>query len=120
MAAIPGPISRITRVCPKELLGKIGVAVSPAKEDRVYAVVEAEDGAVFRSDDGGAHWQRLCEERSLRQRAWYYHHIIADPRDADTVWVLNVQCWRSIDGGKSLRRGASAAWRQPRPVDRSR
>jgi photosystem II stability/assembly factor-like uncharacterized protein len=87
---------------PKGGLGKIGVAVSPAKEDRVYAVVEAEDGAVFRSDDGGAHWQRLSEERSLRQRAWYYHHIIADPRDADTVWVLNVQCWRSLDGGKTF------------------
>ncbi|MBF6592062.1 MAG: glycosyl hydrolase, partial [Ktedonobacterales bacterium] len=87
---------------PKGQLGEIGVTVSPAKPDRVWAIIEAEDGAVFRSDDGGEHWLRLCEDRNLRQRAWYYHHIIADPQDAETVWVLNVQCWKSIDGGKTF------------------
>jgi photosystem II stability/assembly factor-like uncharacterized protein len=87
---------------PTGTLGKIGVAVSAARPDRVWAIVEAEDGAVFRSDDAGKTWQRLSEDRNLRQRAWYYHHIYADPNDADTVWVLNVQSWKSIDGGKTF------------------
>jgi photosystem II stability/assembly factor-like uncharacterized protein len=87
---------------PKGLLGKIGISASAAQSGRVYAVVEAEDGAVFRSDDWGQTWQRQSEERNLRQRAWYYHHIYADPQDPDTVWVLNVQAWKSIDGGKTF------------------
>lgn len=87
---------------PTGLLGKIGVTVSPAQAGRVWAIIEAEDGAVFRSDDGGEHWQRLCEERSLYARAWYYQHIIADPQDAHTLWVLNVQAWKSIDGGRTF------------------
>src|SRR6266571_4813707 len=87
---------------PKGLLGKIGITISPAKEGRIWIVVEAEDGAVFRSDDGGESWQRLSEERNLRQRAWYYQHIYADPQDAETLWVLNVQAWKSIDGGRTF------------------
>jgi len=87
---------------PKGLLGKIGIAVSPAKAGRLWAVVEADDGAVFRSDDWGGTWQRLCEERDLRQRAWYYQHIYADPQDAETLWVLDVQAWKSIDGGRTF------------------
>src|SRR6266849_556620 len=80
--------SEITRNpgLPKGLLGKIGITISPAKEGRIWVVVEAEDGAVFRSDDGGESWQRLSEERNLRQRAWYYQHIYADPQDAETLW----------------------------------
>lgn len=87
---------------PQGMLGKIGVAVSPARSGRVWAIVEAEDGAVFRSDDGGEHWLRLCEEGALRARAWYYQHIYADPCDAETVWVLNLQAWKSTDGGKTF------------------
>ena len=96
--------SEITRHqgLPTGLLGKIGLAISPAKAGRVWAVVEAEDGAVFRSDDWGETWQRLSEERPLRARAWYYQHIIADTHDADTLWVLNVQAWKSIDGGRTF------------------
>ena len=87
---------------PTGLLGKIGIAVSPAQSGRVWAIVEAEDGAVFRSDNGGEHWQRLCEDGSLRARPWYYQHIIADPRDAETLWVLNLQAWKSTDGGRTF------------------
>ena len=87
---------------PTGTLGKIGIAVAPSRPDRVYALVEASDGAVFRSDDGGETWTRGCEDRNLRQRAWYYTHVFVDPQDADTVWVLNVDGWRSIDGGKTF------------------
>ncbi len=87
---------------PKGLLGKIGVSASGAKSGRVYAIVEAEEGAVFRSDDFGETWDRGSEDRNLRQRAWYYHHIYAHPTDPETVWVLNVSAWRSDDGGKTF------------------
>ncbi|MEO9030185.1 MAG: glycosyl hydrolase, partial [Ktedonobacteraceae bacterium] len=87
---------------PQGLLGKIGLAASPAQAGRIWAIVEAEDGAVFRSDDGGEHWQRLCDEHGLFARAWYYQHIFADPQDAETLWVLNTQAWKSIDGGKTF------------------
>jgi photosystem II stability/assembly factor-like uncharacterized protein len=87
---------------PEGVLGKIGLAVSPAQPDRVWALIEAVDGALFRSDDGGATWQRCSEERELRQRPWYYMHVYADPQQADTVWVLNLECWKSTDGGKTF------------------
>src|SRR5213594_3555938 len=90
------------RGLPKGILGKIGIAASPAKSGRVFAIVEAEDGAVFRSDDGGDNWERGSEDRNLRQRAWYYNHIYADPKDPETAWVLNVDPWRSNDGGKTF------------------
>ena len=87
---------------PKGTLGKIGVSASAARSGRVYAIVEAEDGGVFRSDDYGETWTKGSEDRNLRQRAWYYDHIYADPKDPETVWVLNVDAWRSSDGGKTF------------------
>ncbi len=87
---------------PAGMLGKIGVAVSGARKDRVWAIVEAEDGAVFRSDDAGITWERLSDEKDLRKRPWYYQHIYADPQDADTLWILNERCYKSIDGGKTF------------------
>jgi photosystem II stability/assembly factor-like uncharacterized protein len=87
---------------PKGTLGKIGVAVSPARPDRVWALIEAEDGALFRSDNGGETWQKVSDNPDLRRRAWYYMHIFADPQNADTVWILNLQCWKSIDGGATF------------------
>jgi photosystem II stability/assembly factor-like uncharacterized protein len=88
-------------------VGKIGVAVSPARTDRVYAIVESRDSAVYRSDDGGDTWERLAEEHDLVGRPWYYQHTIADPQDPNTVWVLNVRCYRSIDGGRTFQQVAT-------------
>ncbi|HKR70578.1 MAG TPA: hypothetical protein VJT16_17190 [Streptosporangiaceae bacterium] len=85
---------------PKGVIGRSGVSASGAQPGRVWCIVEAEDGAVFRSDDYGEHWERLSEQEDLRNRAWYYSRVIADPVDAETVWALNVQCWRSPDAGK--------------------
>jgi photosystem II stability/assembly factor-like uncharacterized protein len=88
---------------PTGVIGKIGVAVSGGNARRVWAIVEAQDGGVFRSDDGGATWVRTNDERKLRQRAFYYTRIYADPRDTSTVYVLNVGFHRSTDGGKTFR-----------------
>ena len=86
---------------PRTTLGRIGVVVSPANSDRVYAIVEAEEGGVFRSDNAGATWTRVSADRNLRQRAWYYTHIYADPKNPDTMYVLNVGFHKSIDGGRT-------------------
>jgi photosystem II stability/assembly factor-like uncharacterized protein len=86
---------------PKGVLGRIGVAVSPANHDRVYAIIEADDGGVFRSSDAGKTWSKVNEGRNLRQRAWYYTHIYADPKAADTMYVLNTGFYKSVDGGRT-------------------
>jgi photosystem II stability/assembly factor-like uncharacterized protein len=88
---------------PKEIIGKIGVSVSGADGKRVYAIVEAEDGGVFVSDDAGATWKKISEDRRLRQRAFYYSRIYADPKLRDTVYVLNTGFYKSTDGGKSYK-----------------
>lgn len=93
--------TEITRAAglPTGVIGRIGVAVSPVDANRVYAIVEAADGGIFRSDDAGHTWKRTNDERKLRQRAFYYTHITADPKLKDRVYVLNVGFFRSDDGG---------------------
>src|SRR5579864_3134131 len=83
------------------VLGRIGVAVS-AEPNRIYALVEADKGGLYRSDDGGEHWRLVNEDRRFRQRAWYYTHIFADPKNPDVVYILNTGSYRSIDGGKTF------------------
>jgi photosystem II stability/assembly factor-like uncharacterized protein len=105
---------------PKGLLGKMGIVASPAKAGRVWAVIEADDGAVFRSDDYGDTWVRLSEEPLLRTRPWYYMHITADTCDENTVYVQDYSLWRSIDGGAVFKQMPTshgdehAIWLDPR------
>lgn len=86
------------------LKGRIGVAVSPARPDRVYAVVEAADdeSGIYRSDDRGDSWTRVNAESAQTGRPWYYSHIFADPLDPDSVYTCNVGFWRSRDGGATF------------------
>lgn len=88
----------------KVMVGRIGVSISGADSNRVYAQVEAADdqGGVYISKDGGLTWERGFTGRALQQRAWYYTHIHADPVDVDTVYGLNVGAFRSTDGGKTF------------------
>ena len=87
---------------PGGTLGIIGIAVSPTNNKNLYAMVEAEDGGVYRSRDGGESWSRTNDDRNLRQRAWYYTRIYADPVDEESVYVLNVRFHYSKDGGRSF------------------
>jgi photosystem II stability/assembly factor-like uncharacterized protein len=89
---------------PKGMVGKIGLAISGAKSGRVWALIEAEDGGLFRSDDDGETWEKMSDERGIRTRPWYYMHIFADPQDPDTMWILNEKCLKSVDGGKTFSR----------------
>lgn len=85
------------------VVGKIGVAVSPADNNRVWAIVESPEGGLYRSDDGGANWKLVNNERKLRQRAFYYSRIVADPKDKNTVYGLNVNFYKSTDGGVNFK-----------------
>ena len=89
---------------PDGILGKIGVAVSPARSGRVFAIIEAEGRkrGLFRSDDVGDRWEKVSSNPDLCWRPWYYQHVIAHPTDADEVFVMNMKAWRSIDGGKTF------------------
>jgi len=87
---------------PEGVLGRIGVTVSGANPNRVWAVVEAEKGGIYRSDDGGDSWRLMTDDHRFRQRAWYYSHIFADPKSAETVYILNTGAYRSTDGGKTF------------------
>ncbi|MEJ7759811.1 MAG: glycosyl hydrolase [Gemmatimonadaceae bacterium] len=88
---------------PAGVLGKIAITVSPARPGRLWALIEADSGGVYRSENAGATWARINSDRSLRQRAWYYTRIYADPKDTATVYALNVGMHRSTDGGKTFR-----------------
>ena len=87
---------------PAGIMGRIGVSVSGADSNKIYAMVESKEGGLYRSDDGGDNWIRMNEDGRLRQRAWYFSHIFADPKSADTVYVLNTGMFRSTDGGAHL------------------
>ena len=86
---------------PKGPYGRIGVAVA-ANSERVYALIEAKEGGLYRSDDDGDTWQLVNGSHSLFQRPWYYMHVIADPQDAETLYVLDVEFFRSTDGGRNF------------------
>ena len=89
---------------PTGMLGKIGVSISPARSGRVWALVEAEGDktGLYRSDDFGMRWTMVSPNRDLMHRPWYYTHVFADPGHGDTVYVTNLQMWKSTDGGTTF------------------
>ncbi|CAN5905314.1 hypothetical protein BH11GEM1_BH11GEM1_32690 [soil metagenome] len=93
--------TKLTEGLPK-LMGKIGVTVSLANPERIYAIIEAEKGGMFRSDDAGKTWRLLSEDRLIQTRSWYYMNVTADPQNADVVYVMNAPIMKSIDGGRTF------------------
>ena len=86
---------------PVGILGKVGIAASPAQSGRVYALIEHEEGGMYRSDDYGDSWRFVARNNDIISRAWYYMHLTPDPQDPDTVYVNNLRFWKSVDGGKT-------------------
>jgi photosystem II stability/assembly factor-like uncharacterized protein len=89
---------------PEGIWGKIGLAVAPSDSKRVYALIEADKGGLFRSDDGGVKWDRVNSSRAIQQRGWYFSTIAVHPRNADVLFFPQVPLLKSIDGGKTLTR----------------
>ncbi len=88
---------------PEGINGRIGVAYSPAQDGRIWAIIEnKKSGGLYRSEDYGDNWELISEDKNLIQRPWYYCHVFADPKNADTVYVLNLRMLKSIDGGKTF------------------
>lgn len=85
-----------------ELMGNTGITVSRANPNRLWAMIEAVEGGVYRSDDAGESWQYINDDPGIRDRGWYYTHIFADPVDEDTVYVLAASMVRSRDGGETF------------------
>ena len=96
--------TKLTDGLPTGIMGKIGIAVSPADPQRVWANIEADKGGVYRSDNGGRTWTRTSGNRVTRARAWYYTQVTADPQNPNTVYVINAPLLRSIDGGRTFQR----------------
>ena len=109
---------------PQGVVGKIGVAISPPRPSRVWALIEADDGALFRSDDSGQTWQRINERRDFRRWAASYMHVTADTQDPDTLYLPSYRFWKSTDGGNSFRQVPTphgdnhALWVDPRNPQR--
>jgi photosystem II stability/assembly factor-like uncharacterized protein len=90
---------------PSGIIGNVGMAISPAKPNRVWALIENEpNGGVYRSDDAGQNWTLMNQDRDLRQRAWYFSRLFADPKDTNVVYAPNVTPLWSQDGGKTFAR----------------
>ncbi|HSR14700.1 MAG TPA: glycosyl hydrolase, partial [Gemmatimonadales bacterium] len=85
-----------------KLMGKIGVSVSLVDGNLVWAIVEAEKGGLYKSEDAGKSWVLVNGDRLIQTRSWYYMEVYADTRDRETVYVLNAPMLRSIDGGRTF------------------
>jgi photosystem II stability/assembly factor-like uncharacterized protein len=87
-----------------EMIGRIGLAISPADPDRVYVLAEAEGDlrGLWRSEDRGASFTQISDDRNMMARPWYYTHVDAHPTDSDIVYINNESFFRSDDGGRTL------------------
>ncbi len=106
------------------LIGKVGLAVAPKQDGRIWAIVEANDAGLYRSDDGGESWQLLSNDANIIQRPWYWMHIFADPVNPNTVWLPGFEFMKSIDGGRTFEVYATPhadnhdLWIDPNDTDR--
>lgn len=91
----------------KTIIGNIGIAVSASNPERVYALVESEKGGLLRSEDGGQSWTIVSTDANIRQRAWYFSKIYCDPKNQDIIYALNVNFYKSTDGGKTFKQIAT-------------
>ncbi|WP_420385033.1 VPS10 domain-containing protein [Roseivirga sp.] len=94
--------NKMTEGLPKGVMGKIGVSVSRANPNKVWAIIEADNGGLYRSDNGGKNWRLINPDRLLRARSWYYMHILAHPTDPESVFIMNAPLVQSTDNGRTF------------------
>ena len=92
----------LTNGLPTDGLGRIGIAVAPSNRSRVYAIVDAKEGGLFRSDDAGATFAKVSGDARIWGRGWYFGKIVVDPKNADLVYISNTGVYRSRDGGRTF------------------
>jgi photosystem II stability/assembly factor-like uncharacterized protein len=90
--------------------GRIAVAVAPSRPSVVYATVEAEKTALYRSDDLGESWREVNSSFNLQARPFYFSHLVVDPTDFKTVYKPGLMLTVSIDGGKTFTAATGAAF----------
>ncbi|HEY5219026.1 MAG TPA: glycosyl hydrolase, partial [Gemmatimonadaceae bacterium] len=88
---------------PTGIWGNTGLAISAANPKIVWALIEAKNGGLYKSSDGGATWRFINGDNEIKQRAWYYMKVTADPKDTQVVYINNVSFMKSTDGGKTFR-----------------
>lgn len=82
---------------------RIGLTLSPSKPGRVWTLITSEqERGLYLSDDDGETWVKTTDDVRLFARAYYYMHIYADPKDADTIWSPGEYLFVSRDAGKSF------------------
>src|SRR5207249_5764065 len=80
----------------------MGIAVAPGNPKRIYLIIDAKEGGLYRSDDGGQNWQQVSKDHRIWGRGWYFNEVTVDPKNSDIVYVPNTSIYRSVDGGKSF------------------
>jgi len=83
-------------------LGRIGIAVAPSNPNRLYAMVDANEGGVYRSDDAGATWIKVNGEGRVWGRGSDFAEVKVDPKNPDIIYVANTSTYKSTDGGKTF------------------
>lgn len=110
---------------PEGMTGRIGLAIAPSNSNRVYALIEAKDGILWRTDDGGTTWTMVSKDTLADQRPFYFSHINVDPKNQDHVYAVSEMLAESKDGGKNFKETATdvhvdyhAMWIAPNDPDR--
>src|SRR5207253_4660915 len=85
----------------KEHLSRIGFGIAPSDPNRLYALVDADNGGIYRSDDAGEHWKLVTNQERLWERGEDFAEIKVDPQNPDVVYDANTCTYKSTDGGKS-------------------
>jgi len=99
---------KLTNGLPK-LMGRIGIKVAPSRPNVVYVIVEAREGSLYRSDDGGETFRLVYKDPHIVNRGFYYAEIRVDPADENRVYAMSLGLFVSIDGGRTFRRIARSA-----------
>ena len=82
---------------------RIGLGIARGTHgQRLYALIDGKPAGLFRSDDGGAHWSLVGDDRRIQGRLWYFGEVDIDPKDPNIVYLPNVSIYRSSNGGKKF------------------